>query len=259
MGLGAEHFIFQDFMTGRAPAWPEAVPGGLAWAYATGAVLILAGMAILFRKGARAAAMVVAGLVFVWALLQQIPVVATVPFLSVPWTHAGKALMTVGGALAVAATLPAIWSGRDSRLEKAVNLRGELIVVGRVCLGIFLLITGIQHYVYTEFVASLIPEWFPGDAVFWTYFAGVALIAGGIGLWIPRTARLAALLVGLMVFSWFWIIHVPRTFLDVSSAVAVFEALFVSGLAFVLAGYRIGGPALGHDAAGRKESAPARP
>jgi hypothetical protein len=62
-----------------------------------------------------------------------------------------------------------------------------------------------------------------------------------------------------MVFSWFWIIHVPRTFLDVSSAVAVFEALFVSGLAFVLAGYRIGGPALGHDAAGRKESAPARP
>ncbi|HSL82674.1 MAG TPA: hypothetical protein VLF66_07845 [Thermoanaerobaculia bacterium] len=41
-----------------------------------------------------------------------------------------------------------------------------------------------------------------------------------------------------MVFSWFWIVHVPRTFLDVSSAVAVFEALFVSGLAFVLAGYR---------------------
>jgi hypothetical protein len=182
--------------------------------------------------------MVVAGLVLVWALFRQIPVVATVPFLSVEWTHAGKALKIVGGALAVAATLPAVGTLRHTFLSKAVNLRGELIVVGRLCLGIFLLITGIQHYIYTEFVASLIPEWFPGDAVFWTYFAGVALIAGGIGLWIPRTARLAALLVGLMVFSWFWIIHVPRTFLNVSSAVAVFEALFTSGLAFVLAGYR---------------------
>jgi uncharacterized membrane protein len=238
MGLGAEHFIFQDFMIGRAPAWPEAVPGGLAWAYATGAALILAGAAILFRRGGRAALIFAAGLVFVWALLRHVPIVATAPLLSVAWTHAGKALKTVGGALAVAATLPAIGFGRDTPLSKAVNLRGELIVVGRVCLGIFLLITGIQHYVYTEFVASLIPEWFPGDAVFWTYFAGVALIAGGIGLWIPRTARLAAFLVGVMVFSWFWIIHVPRTFLNVSSAVAVFEALFTAGLAFVLAGYR---------------------
>jgi len=69
-------------------------------------------------------------------------------------------------------------------------------VVGRVCLGVFLVITGIQHYLFTEFVASLIPAWFPGNAVFWTYLAGVALIAGGLGLWIPQTARLAAFLVG---------------------------------------------------------------
>jgi len=98
------------------------------------------------------------------------------------------------------------------------------------------LITGIHHFKFTEFVASLIPSWFPGDAVVWTYFAGVALIAGGIGLFIPFTARLAALLSGLMVFSWFWIVHLPRTFAGVSDSIAVFEALAVSGIAFVLAG-----------------------
>jgi uncharacterized membrane protein YphA (DoxX/SURF4 family) len=90
---------------------------------------------------------------------------------------------------------------------------------------------------FTAFVASLIPGWFPGNAVFWTYFAGVALIAGGIGLFIPLTARLAALLSGLMVFSWFWIVHIPRTLLSVSDGIAVFEALAVSGIAFVIAGY----------------------
>jgi len=90
---------------------------------------------------------------------------------------------------------------------------------------------------HTEFVASPIPTWFPGDAVFWTYFAGVALMSGGIGILIPQTARLAALLAGLMVFSWFWIVHIPRTFVGVSDSIAVFEALAVSGIAFVLAGY----------------------
>lgn len=94
-----------------------------------------------------------------------------------------------------------------------------------------------QHFVYTEFVVSLIPGWFPRDSVFWTFFAAFALLAGGIGLWVPRTARLAALLVGIMVFSWFWIIHVPRTLQTVSDNMAVFEALAVSGIAFVIAGF----------------------
>jgi hypothetical protein len=65
----------------------------------------------------------------------------------------------------------------------------------------------------------------------------VALVAGGIGLFIPQTARLAALLSGLMVFSWFWIVHLPRTFLGVSDSIAVFEALAVSGIGLVLAGH----------------------
>jgi hypothetical protein len=78
----------------------------------------------------------------------------------------------------------------------------------------------------------------PGDAVFWTRFAGVALIAGGAGLLLQKTAPLAALLSGAMVFSWVWIIHLPRIFASVSDGIAIFEALAVSGVAFVLAGYR---------------------
>jgi uncharacterized membrane protein len=236
IGLGVEHFIFQDFVTGRAPVWPASIPGGVAWAYLSGLTFVAIGSAILFGKRARSAAVLAGVLIASWAALRHLPVIAADSFLSGAWTRAGKALTFTAGAFAIAATFPKV-ELPPGTLLKFVNLGREFIIFGRWCLGLFLVLTGIQHFMFTEFVASLIPGWFPGNADFWTYFAGVALIAGGIGLFVPRTTRLAALLSGLMVFSWFWIVHIPRTFVGVSDSIAVFEALAVSGIAFVLAGH----------------------
>jgi uncharacterized membrane protein len=231
IGLGIEHFVFGDFIIGRAPK-----SGNLVWAYLSGAAVIAAGIMVLVGKKARAAAIFVGALIFVWAFLRHIPVVAADSVFGAAWTPAGKALTLFGGALAVAGTFPKIEAG-DSIFHRFVNADRGFVILGRICLGIFLVLTGILHFIYTTFVASLIPTWFTGNAVFWTYFAGVTLIAGGIGLFIPQTARLAALLSGLMVFSWFWIIHIPRTLTSVSDGIAVFEALAVSGIAFTIAGF----------------------
>lgn len=236
IGLGLTHFLFQQFTTGRAPAWPDSLPGGVVWAYVSGAVVIAVGVAIIAGYHPRLAALGAATIIAVWALLRHVPVLLGEPFLSPSWTAAGKALALVGGLLAVAATSPAHTDGRETRLSAFVNTRGAFLVAACVCLGTFFLITGTQHFIYTPFVASLIPAWFPGDPQFWTYFAGVALLAGGLGLLIPRTVRLAGLLTGLMVFSWFWIVHVPRSLGGVSDGIAVFEALAVAGIAFVIAG-----------------------
>lgn len=236
VGLGIEHFIFQDFITGRAPAWPEAIPGKLVWAYLSGIAFTGAGVAILLKKKVRLAAFLAGGLILLWALLRHLPVIAADSLLSPAWTSAGKALTLFGGLWAIAAVSPAEPNISRPFLARLINSEGAFISLGRICLGIFLLITGIQHFMYTEFVASLIPGWFPGDAVFWTRFAGVALICGGIGLLLPQTARPAALLSGIMVFSWFWIVHLPRTLLSTTDGIAVFEALAVSGIAFVLTG-----------------------
>lgn len=54
----------------------------------------------------------------------------------------------------------------------------------------------------------------------------------------PRTDALAALATGLMIFSWFWIVHLPRVHTSVSDGIALFEALAVSGIALVVAGVR---------------------
>lgn len=234
IGIGVEHFIFNDFIMGRAPAWPESWPGKLVWAYLTGIFFAATGLAIIFKKRARDAAIFAGILIFLWALLRHIPVLVSDSFLSAAWTEAGKALTFFGGAFAIAGTFSKKEGDNRNSLLTFMNFTHEFIILGHICLGIFMVITGVQHFLFTEFVSSLIPSWFPGDPVFWTYFAGIALIAGGVGLFAPKTSRLAALLAGIMVFSWFWIVHIPRTFFSTSDGIAVFEALAVSGIAFVL-------------------------
>ena len=232
IAFGIQQLLWGDFVPGRAPAWPAAMPGRLAWASVSGAVLILGGAAIVAGRKVRAAGITVAAMIFLWALLRHIPLAAADRHYGAAWTALGKALALTGGALAVAKLSPR-WT-----------------YVGRVCLGAFLISSGIQHFLFVPFVATLVPAWIPGPR-FWTYFAGVALIAGGAGLIVPWTTRLAAALSGLMIFLWFVMLHIPRALAASEAAsrrnewTAVFEALAMSGIAFLLAG-----PSSGSERAG---------
>jgi uncharacterized membrane protein YphA (DoxX/SURF4 family) len=223
--FGAQQLLFGDFVPGRAPAWPAGVPGQLVWAYGTGALLIAIGAAIALDNKAREASLVAAGLIFVWAFLRNIPVALADKIYGGGWTNLGKGLVLTGGALAVASLIRA---------------NPKLTWAGRISLGVFLISSGIQHFLFVQFVKTLVPTWIPPDPVFWTYFAAVALIAGGAGLMVPRTTRLAAALSGLMIFLWVLVLHIPRALQAPDAAqirnewIAVFEALAFSGIAFVL-------------------------
>jgi len=236
LGLGLEHFIFREFVTGRAPGWPNGMPGKLVWVYASGVMVILTGLAILTRRWGRPAALGLGLLIFAWALLRHLPIVAADSLLGGSWTRAGKALTIFGGSFAVAASLPPIPGSTTSGWRRFANATGPFVLLGQIGLGSFLILAGMQHFLFTEFVASLIPSWIPGNGIWWAWFAGVALIAGGLGLLVPLTAPLAGLMSGLMVFSWFWIVHLPRALRSVTDGIAVFEALAVSGIALVVAG-----------------------
>jgi uncharacterized membrane protein YphA (DoxX/SURF4 family) len=222
IAFGIQQFLYGDFIPGRAPAWPASLPGRLAWAAVSGIVLVVCGAAIVAARKLRAAGVTVAAMIFLWALLRHIPLAVADRHYGGAWTNLGKALALTGGALAVAA------------------LSSKWTYVGRAALGAFLISSGIQHFLFVPFVMSLVPTWIPGPR-FWTYFAGVALIAGGIGIVVPLTTRLAAALSGLMIFLWFVLLHVPRALAAPAAQsrnewTAVFEALAMSGIAFVLAG-----------------------
>jgi hypothetical protein len=137
-----------------------------------------------------------------------------------------------------AASFPALRLGGPNVVTRLLNAREGFVIAGTICLAVFMVNNGIQHFLYTEFVAALIPPWFPGNAVFWTYAASVFLFCGAAGMLYRPTAGIAALLTGVMVFAWVWIVHVPRVHVGVSDQIAVFEAPAIAGMAFMIAGWR---------------------
>jgi uncharacterized membrane protein YphA (DoxX/SURF4 family) len=147
------------------------------------------------------------------------------------WTNPFKELTLAGGAWIAAMTF-ADAGDLPEWLERALPL-------GRYFFAVMLIVFGFDHFLYTKFVASLVPKWVGGQ-MFWAYFAGVALMAGGIGMMVKRVARLASLLVGVMIFLWVLMLHIPRAIADPYTNVgnewaSVFEALAFSGIAFMLA------------------------
>jgi uncharacterized membrane protein len=233
IGIGIQHFIFRDFIPVIVPLWPAWIPGRSYWAYAVGAALIAAGAAILFGIRARTAAAMTGAALLALVVIDDIPgTLAGYPAHLGSWTNAFKALTLCGGAWVVAESLPERESNWASPLE-------SLMPFGGFFLPITVIVFGIDHFLYTAFVATLVPGWIPGK-VFWTYFAGVALIAAGVGMIVKVLPRLASLMLGIMIFLWLLMLHIPRAIADPRRGLgnewtSVFEALAFSGIAFMTA------------------------
>jgi uncharacterized membrane protein YphA (DoxX/SURF4 family) len=189
-------------------------------------------VAILSDQMVRPAAGALAVMLVLNVLLFHLPQTIVNPGVDRPflrgfmWTNPLKCLALVGGA--------ALLTGPSARGI------GRLEPWGPALLAAFLIVCGMQHFVYRDFVTGMVPAWMPGQR-FWTYFTGVALMAGGAGLLVLRTARLAASLSALMIFLWVLMLHVPRALAGPNHAnetAGVFEALGLSGVALLVAGTR---------------------
>jgi uncharacterized membrane protein len=225
--FGAEHLFAGRFVTRILPAWPDWLPAAGAWPYVAGVALMGAGVALFIPTFARRAGLALGAVVLASALLLAVPPAIESGSLGLAWTNTGKALVLGAGALVVAASVAPAEAGPQ---------RAALLAVGRLALSGFLILCGIQHFLWARFVVALVPAWIPAP-LFWTYFAGVALIAGGVGLWVRPTARAAAMLTALMILLWVFLLHVPRALAirDFNEATAVAEALAVTGIALLLA------------------------
>jgi uncharacterized membrane protein len=196
----------------QLPAW---VPVQVPLAIATGVALLLIGAAIFTGYRIRAAAFSLVGLLLM-AFVFRLPELAAN---SGAWVNPTKLLAMAGGAF-------------------LLGNRGEKWPwVAPVMLGIFLLICGWAHFQYAGFVDGLVPAWIPPNQRFWTYFSAVALLAGGLGVLLPPTRRLAGLLTGLMIFLWVLLLHIPRSveMKNASELAGVFEALGLAGVAWLVA------------------------
>jgi putative oxidoreductase len=81
-------------------------------------------------------------------------------------------------------------------------------MVGRILYGLPLLVFGLLHFMSAQMMAGMVPAFVPGG-VLWVYITGVALILAAIAIIANRFAALATFLLGIMLLSFAFTIHLP--------------------------------------------------
>lgn len=243
IAYGVQQLVIRDFR-------PEILPPFPAWAHEhfifpliTGIALILAGIIIsgLFKVGNNLDKKVCLWLgtyFLALIILCQIPYCLFLnpmgPMHLSTWVPSLKGLAYSGGAFVIAGSIGnfvVVNNKPNSILEK-------LIPAGRIFFAIMLILYGSCHFIYTGFVSQMVPQWF-GLPVFWTYFAGTALMGAGICILFRIFIKTIATLLSIMIFIWFIVLHVPGAITHPYLAhgneiVSAFDALLFSGVAFVI-------------------------
>jgi uncharacterized membrane protein len=171
--------------------WLPAIP----WvAYVFGIIWVACGAGLLFRRTLRLSAVTLGGLLFVCALVLDVPKnVANLGSIS---------LRTTAFEPLALASLAWLLPGRDA----TANLLAGL---SRYVLGVSLIVFGVDHFLALAFIATLIPGWTPWH-VFWVAFFGVIFIAGGLSIGLNFLQRWGAAGTGLMFGIWVVTLHLPR-------------------------------------------------
>ncbi|HWF90957.1 MAG TPA: hypothetical protein VN684_01675 [Terriglobales bacterium] len=213
--FGLQHFLYVLAVHGpvAGPPWILARP---LWAAVTAAFLLLVGVLLATKRITQFAASLLAAVLFLYVIFLYVP--GLVRHLHDPgrWTSAAELTCLCGAALVLAG----------------------LGTLGRILYGVPLIVFGIQHFLYAQFISTLIPVWIP-RRLFWAYFVGTAFIAAAVSIATKGQARLAAILLGAMFLSWVIIVHAPRVAAHLRNGnewTSAFIALAMCGGAWIVAG-----------------------
>ena len=231
LALAVLHVIFGETLTRWLPLWSGSPGGRPYWSRGIGLALAAAAAWLLVKPRARGPELLLAALLALPVLALHLPRALAGGMVGNAWLGVFK-----WSTLAVAPLLLASRErARDEPWPDQVVSAGARAAPW--LFAVFMMISAILHVRHDEFVAQLMQPWIPWR-MFWTYFAAVALAAGAVGLVLPRTRRLAALLTSLMIFMWFWLVHLPRMLVDPLGPVGwseMAESLAFSAMALLLA------------------------
>jgi uncharacterized membrane protein len=190
-GLGVLALISGDFAMVWQPV-PATLPGRTVLAYASGVIMLVAGLGLLVHKTAVLSIRILYPYLVIWMLL-KVPPLLTAPEQESVWLGLGElvVLMTGGWVLFDALT------GRDKGIRAA-----------QILFGLALIPIGLSHIVYAKDTADLVPAWLPFRTA-WAYLTGAAHIAAGLGVVFSVVPRLAANLEAAMIAAFTLLVWVP--------------------------------------------------
>ncbi|HZR58393.1 MAG TPA: hypothetical protein VFA74_16085, partial [Terriglobales bacterium] len=170
--FGIQHFIYMLNVKGPI-AGPPWIVGRPFWAYLMGAVLVIAGVSIVARVKVRLAGISLAALLFLYVLFLYVPGLLTHIHDPGRWTSAAELVAMSGAAMVLAGS-----NGIERTHRPSNSITND---IGRLLFAIPFVVFGIQHLLYANFVAMLVPSWIPGH-LFWAYFIGIAFIAASLSM-----------------------------------------------------------------------------
>jgi uncharacterized membrane protein len=206
MAVGMVCLAFGKFDPGQSV--PEHFGGRTALAYAAGAFLVVAAAAIEWRRTAvwGATALTVYYWLFVVILMNGRLLLKHYAVYGVYEEIAIQLAIAVGALIIYANT-----AGIDAALAVRLTRLGQLTF------GVCALVFGGAHFVYMNLTAPLVPKWLPPTQQFWGYLTGVCFIAAGIAILTGVQARLAAILLTVMLASFGLLANGPVLLADHSS------------------------------------------
>lgn len=185
IGLGILALVYGDFALVWQPVPPD-LPGRSVLAYASGLLMLLGGIGMLFRDFAAWSARVLFPYLFLWLLL-KVPALVVAPKMEAVWLNFGEIAVLFAGGWIIFATLGDLRAASPfSVFAGQRNIR-----LATMLFGLALIPIGLSHLFYTHQTVDLIPAWLP----FRTGLAeltGAVQICCGLGVLFSVLPRLAA-------------------------------------------------------------------
>jgi uncharacterized membrane protein YphA (DoxX/SURF4 family) len=198
IALGMVCLAYGDFDFGQPV--PKSFPDRTAFAYVAASLMVVAGIAVEWRRTATwGAGILTAYYAVIVVIVMNGRVVLGHHAEFGAYSGAAEQLaIAAGGLIAYAGS-----ANIDAHLAE------RLMRIGRFVFGVCALLFGGAHFVYMNLTAPLVPQWLPPTQEFWGYATGLAHIAAGLAILTGVKDRLAAILLTAMYASFAVLVHAP--------------------------------------------------
>jgi uncharacterized membrane protein len=203
IGLGILALVYGDFAMVWQPV-PPGIPGRTFLAYASGVIMLLGGIGLLFRATAAWSVRILFPYLIVWLLL-KVPALVVAPKMEAVWLGFGELAVLMAGGWTLFATVGELREG--SPLRFAAGESG--VRLARILFAVSLLPIGLSHLVYVKETAGLVPAWLP-YRVGWAYLTGAGQMACGLGVLFSILPRVAARVEAGMLSLFTLLVWVPE-------------------------------------------------
>ena len=203
IAIGLTGLVWGDFITGQTV--PNDFPHRTALAYIAAAFLFFTGIILQWRRSACVGSVALATYYTVLVII-----VMNGPLLLAHFREYGF-YESFSEQLAITAAAVIVYAAL-ARIPAPIAQR--LTLFSQLIFGVCALVWGGAHFVYMNLTAPLVPKWLPPSQVFWGYLTGVAFVAAGLAILSRIQARLAAILLTVMLACFTFLVHIRILFAD---------------------------------------------